>query len=387
MSPRRHHQSQSISQPISWLAHRTGFPSEDERQALIHRREELRDELLRVMHDNYEPDDPPSRRLVQKYGWEEVEWAIAMIDKSMEMTSFIASETHSYRLYRHSYARFGGQRPFYSYPDHSAIEDEDLHLHIERFKAGRTSSKKPREKELDDLLLLGSLTWEDITPPAIPPHPGNFKSPTSATYREPVAALLTWGTDLDLERVENEAETPERWLSQLPVLERMALDPGLLDGWPGDPQSWAPWHALHLLGALEAWQSAPALAALSGRPNDWLSDLLPIVWARMGLAVEPVLWVLLEDTNTPAQRRGLAAEALTLLVEDEPLLSGKIAHGFGQIVQKEQPCDPTLNAYLILLTQEIGELERIRPIAESAFAEQRVDEKIIAPEDLTEEDE
>jgi hypothetical protein len=49
----------------------------------------------------------------------------------------------------------------------------------------------------------------------------------------------------------------------------------------------------------------------------------------MGMAVEPVLWVLLEDTNTPAERRGLAAEALTLLLEYEPLLSGKIAQGFG----------------------------------------------------------
>jgi len=88
----------------------------------------------------------------------------------------------------------------------------------------------------------------------------------------------------------------------------------------------------------------------------------------MGMAVEPVLWVLLEDTNTPTERRGLAAEALTFLVKDEPLLGGKIAQGFGQIVKKAQPCDPTLNAYLIHFTRGIGELERIRPIVESAFA-------------------
>jgi hypothetical protein len=107
----------------------------------------------------------------------------------------------------------------------------------------------------------------------------------------------------------------------------------------------------------------------------------------MGMAVESVLWVLLEDTNTPAERRGLAAEALTLLLEYEPLLSGKIAQGFGQIVQKVQPCDPTLNAYLIHFTRGIGELERIRPIVEAAFEEQRVDEEIITQEDLEEEDE
>ena len=74
-------------------------------------------------------------------------------------------------------------------------------------------------------------------------------------------------------------------------------------------------------------------------------------------------------------------------MKDEPLLAGKIAQGFGQIVKKAQPCDPTLNAYLIHFTRGIGELERIRPIVKSAFAAQRVDEEIITQEDLEEEDE
>jgi len=96
--------------------------------------------------------------------------------------------------------------------------------------------------------------------------------------------------------------------------------------------------------------------------------------------------MLLEDPTSQTQRRGLAAEALTLLVEDEPILSGKVAQGFGQIIQQTQPGDKTLNAYLIHFSQEIGELERIYPIAEAAFNEQRVDEEIITPEDLEEEE-
>jgi hypothetical protein len=67
-------------------------------------------------------------------------------------------------------------------------------------------------------------------------------------------------------------------------------------------------------------------------------------------------------------------------------LSGKIAQGFGQIVQKAQPCDPTLNACLIYFTKMIGEVKRIRPIIESAFADHRVDEHIITQADLGEED-
>jgi hypothetical protein len=46
MSLRHHRPSQPITQPIPWLEHRTGFPSDTERQALIRRREALQAELL-----------------------------------------------------------------------------------------------------------------------------------------------------------------------------------------------------------------------------------------------------------------------------------------------------------------------------------------------------
>lgn len=386
MSPRRRHPSQSSLQSISWLEHRTGFPSEAERQALIRRRKALHDELLPVMLNRVGPADVIGRELIEKYGAEEVDRALEVFDTIHELPSFIADEAYFYRLYRHRFARFGGLRPFYSHEGLGLIQDESSRLYVERLKAGPDFSIKPREKEIEDLLLTDWRIWEDITPPAIPLRPDDFKSPASAVYHEPVAALLEWGTDLDLERVEEAAKTPERWISQVPALERMTLDPGLLDGWPGEAPSWAPWHALQLLGALEAWQSIPTLATLSGCPNDWLADLLSEIWARMGMAAEPILWMLLEDQASSAQRRGLAAEALTFLVEEEPLLSGKLALGFGQIIQKNQPGDRTLNAYLIHFTQEIGELERIRPIAEAAFEGQRVDEEILTLDDLEEEE-
>jgi hypothetical protein len=387
MSPRRRLPFQPISQSIPWLEHRTGFPSEADRQALIRRRKALQEELLPLMWKDLGPDEPQGRKLIEKYGAEEVEWAVEMFDEAREISSFVADETNFYRLYRHRYARFGGRRPYYSDQDLEKIQSENLSKYIRRLKTGTDAQMTTREKQVEDLLLMDWRTWEDITPPDIPPRPSAFKSPAPAAYREPVSGLLSWDTDLDLERIEAEAGTPERWISHIPALERMALDPGLLDGWPGEAESWAPWHAVQLLGALEAWQSAPALAALSNRPNDWLSDLLPEVWARMGMAVEPILWMLLEDQTSPTQRRSLSAEALTFLVEEEQLLSGKLAHGFGQIIQKVQPCDPTLNAYLIYFTKEIGELERIRPIAEAAFDEQRVDEEIITLEDLAEDEE
>ena len=385
MSPRHRRQPQSSLPPIPWLEHREGFPTEAERQALIRRREALQDELLPLLLDGLEPDDPPARRLVRKYGWEEVERAVDVLEEARELPSFVADEATFFRLYRHRFARFGGQRPFYQGQELEAIQEEHLGYYLERIKSDPHAKMNPREKEIEDLLLAGWRTWEDITPPAAPPRPAGFRSPAPASYREPLASILAWGTDLDWKRIEGEAGHAERWSRRAHELERMALDPGLLDGWPGEAQSWAPWHALQLLGALGAWQSIPALARLSGCPNDWLSDLLPDVWARMGMEAEPVLWMVLEDTASPPARRGLAAEALTLLVEQEPLLSGKMARGFGQLLQKTLPGDPALNAYLIHFTRELGELDRIRPIARAAFEEQRVDLKIITPEDLEEE--
>lgn len=67
---------------------------------------------------------------------------------------------------------------------------------------------------------------------------------------------------------------------------------------------------------------------------------------------------------------------------DEPLLSGKVVQGFGQILERERPGDPTLNAYLINFTAELDEPEWIWSIIQAAFEEQRVDLDIITPEDL-----
>ena len=380
MSPHSHHRSSLPD--IQWLEHRKGYPAETERQALIRRREVLLDELAPLLLEGKELDDPAGRKLVQKYGSEEVEQALKVFYAGGEKTSFVAEEAYDYRLYRHRYARFGGKRPYFPFHEYDALQDEKILHFIEKMESNSDHWKDSREKEIDDLLLLEWRLWEDITPLEVPARPPDFHPPEPSLYHEPLASILSWGTDLDIERIDNEAQDSKKWSGHIPDLERMMLDPGLLDGWPGEASSWAPWHALHLLGALESWQSIPAMATLSGRQDDWLSDLLPQVWETIGLAAEPVLWVLLEDRNAPTQWRGLAAEALILLAGDEPLLSGKVVQGFGLILERELPGDPTLNAYLINFTEELDESERIWSIIQAAFDEQRVDLDIITPEDL-----
>jgi hypothetical protein len=133
----------------------------------------------------------------------------------------------------------------------------------------------------------------------------------------------------------------------------MALDPGLLNGWPAEKASWAPWHAIHALGDLQAWESAPALAGLADLENDWLSDHLPHIWADMGMEVEPSLWMILEDPFASAKRRGLAAESLSIMTEDNEAMETKVIRGFEKILGNTKTFDPSVNAYMIHFLREM----------------------------------
>jgi hypothetical protein len=167
----------------------------------------------------------------------------------------------------------------------------------------------------------------------------------------------------------------------------MALDPGLLDGWPSEPASWAPWHAIHALGELEAWESAPALAQLADLENDWLSDHLPHIWADMGLEVEPSLWMILEDPSASAKQRGLAAQSLQMMAEDSEPIEKKVITGFEKILKNEKSFNPTVNAYILFSLREMEAIDELRETAEAAVAQNRVDENIFTLEDLEDMDE
>jgi len=127
----------------------------------------------------------------------------------------------------------------------------------------------------------------------------------------------------------------------------MALDPDLLNGWVVDKSSWAPWHAIHVLGALQAWESAPALSKLADLENDWLSDHIPHIWADMGMEVEPSLWMILEDATRSEKQRGLAVQSLFMLTDDNEAMENKVIMGFERILKNTKTFDPTVNAYII----------------------------------------
>ncbi|MBI5962098.1 MAG: hypothetical protein HY863_01375 [Chloroflexi bacterium] len=330
---KRHSAGQTNSHQIEWLKHRTGYPSPEEREAIIRLRQEVSAELIKMMVMKVDPERPRAQALYKKYGQEEVERAIKMIDSVMNLPPLIANEARSYREYRQRYARFGAGLKFYSSKEMKDL----LHVYAEQYINGENA-------EVTDFLLTGWREWDDITPPAIPLRPAEFANTQIASYPAPINELLEWGDDLKRSHDFEDESKYLQWKKLIPALTRMALDPNLLNGWPSERSSWASWHAIHALGNLKAWDSAPALAQLANLENDWLSDHLPHIWADMGLEVEPSLWMILEDSSASAKQRGLAAEALYNLTEDNEAMENKIITGFEKILNNRKVFDTTVNA-------------------------------------------
>lgn len=375
MSKRKRHSTKPISPPkIEWLKHRTGYPSPEEREAIIQLRRELSAELLMMMFTKIDPESPRAQALSKKYGREEVEHVLATMESAMKLPSFVADDARSYRDYRQRYARFGAGLKFYI-----PKEVDDLFVqYSERLKNDGDIN------EVEKLLIMGWREWEDITPPAIPPRPADYAAPQPASYPAPINELLEWGDNL--KRSHDFADEAEwsQWKKFIPALTRMALDPGLLSGWPAEAASWAPWHAIHALGNLQAWESAPALASLADLENDWLSDHLPHIWADMGMEVEPTLWMIVENSSASVKQRGLAVQSLQMMSEEYEAVEARVIKGFEKILKNEKSFDPTLNAYLLYYLKEMEAIDELRETAETAIKENRVDKEFFTLEDLDE---
>ena len=387
MSRRKRHSARPQTEiQIEWFNHRTGYPAPEEREEIIRVRKIISEEIILLKLSRAASDDRRYRDLIDKYGREEIQRAERKFREGIDTSSRVAEDARSYREYRLRYSRFGAGLKFYS-----AKEVEDLYdSNAERLRnilASESADLSDIDTELETHLLMGWRDWEDITPPAIPPRPADYNAPQPAAYPTPVNELLEWGDDLHKShQFANEAEHLQR-KKFIPALTRMAFDPGLLNGWVAEKASWAPWHAIHALGNLQAWESAPALAELADFENDWLSDHLPHIWADMGWEAEPSLWMILEDHSASKNRRGLAAEGLFMMTEESEAMFDKVIRGFEKILGDANKFDSALNGYLVMFLKDMEELpDKTRDIIDEAFEENRIDSKIISPEDLEEDD-
>ena len=337
-------------------------------------------ELVMLMVGGVKPDDAEGRRLTKKYGAEEIDRAANIVGELIDLPMPISEDAKSYREYRQRYARFGAGLKFYS-----AKEIDDLQeAHA---SAVQETGNLNEDTEVSKELLFGWRDWEDITPPAVPLRPDDFTAPQPASYAVPVNELLEWGDDLRRSHEFADIVEHTQWRKHVPALTRMALDPGLLNGWPTEKASWAPWHAIHTLGNLRAWESAPALAKLADMENDWLSDHLPHIWADMGMEVEPSLWMILENSTASVKQRGFAAQSLVMMAEDNDAMEDKVINGFEKMLENTKDFNPAVNAYLIHFLRDMDAVEDLWETIELAYDQDRVDTDIIALEDLEDYDE
>lgn len=357
------------------------YPTPAERERIIQRRDKLMEKLIMAvfMHPG---DYRRIESLTRRYGPQEVTFVLNVLQKRSTSTQMIGDESAVYREYRRAFARFGGDRPFLGRQEHGELGFEHAKLFGKRkFKLVLSRGPSARERELSDLLLSGVALWEDITPPAVPHRPEDFDAPSPGDYDYPVRALLDWGWDLDEERIASNARNVAKWRRAVPDLTRMTLDEGLLNGWPGEPSSWAPYHALHMLGQIRAHEVAGQLFTLFELENDWISDRLAVAWGQMGPPAESALWDYVSDEGDDAERRAVVFLGLAFIAENYHKRRADVVSGLAQLLRDASADDAEANAYIVHVLDRLQAIEAADTIAE-AFQQGKVDESIVQPYDV-----
>ncbi len=365
-------------------------PTPAERELIIQRRDDLLKELIEIFVAR-----PPTEhmaavnRLAQTYGAVEVQTVLDRFQQRSQRP-LVGEEPGLYREYRLAYARFGGQRRFLSKPEFEGLSFEHAMLFAKReWKSVLRRGPGRREQELRHLLLVDEQMWDDIFPPAPPPPPRDFVTPPAGSYPGRLTELLKLGWKHVLSPGEgaNEqtmatwARKAEDWQPLIPDLERMALDEGLLASWPADPASWASLHALRLLGYLHAYPSAGRLLALMDRENDWLSDLLPSVWAEMGPQAAEPLWAYLLDHEHNPEQRGNVMIGLQKLAEEHPSYRPEVIQGLVHLLDNAPTEDGTANAYIAHVLGEMRATDTL-PALRRAYKAKKVDLKTMTWDDV-----
>lgn len=359
---------------------REGYPDPQEREQIFERREEL---MFHMLEDMLSQDDSRQKgrpdNWLQEYGERNVIAVLTAVEWNFHRPNYLLEKGWLYRRYRQIFARFGGQAPFLRYPEYDRLNEEYTRQVLKGFKLPLLKRFTKRQIQLRQDLLIQQSLWEDLYPPDPPQRPSNFSAAPAGEYTGPEAELLSLGCMLEGDPIQKGAA---HWRPAIPALARMALNAGLLDGWPGETASWAPYYALQLLGDLRVQEQAANLIRLCEQESDWLSDLLPGVWARMGGEVEPALWKLLDDPFLTHETRGVAAAGLHALAETYPRQSKAIVQGMIARLDAPTALNPEVNAYLAFLLDEMGAIGAL-PAIEAAFKQGRIALDIFSPEDLT----
>ncbi len=296
--------------------------------------------------------------------------------------NFLSDESAIYRQYRKSFSRFGGSRRFLN-PD----ELDDLKAELSRLEIRRSGrfggpplsvGEEGRRLELRALTLTPAILCDDLMPEDPPVRPDAFEPLGSAGHAASVAGVVGLGAE---GRAEALVEAGAVTIGDIENLIGVATDDRLLDGWPGERAAWAPMHAVRALGLLKAARAARPLLGLLGRPNDWISDLLPEAWAAMGPEAMPALWPYAQDSKRQPKSRGLVLYGLARLAQRHPAVRREVIEGLVAMLDRSDGTDRQAMSYAAFA---LGELKArdAWPAIERAFDRGMTDTTIMTKDDV-----
>jgi len=364
-------------------AQSTSYPTSKERQRIIERREELREKIIGVLVRSDPQADREIAKLAQVYGADDVDLILRTISERASQSALVGEEPGHYRRYRLAFARFGGTRRLLGKQEFEELIFEATKMMAKNLLKPRIVRRPSRrQRELEDLLLVGVEIWEDITPENPPPRPPNFVWPPAGQYSPPLDGLLNLGWQADEQTASAFARRASLQASHASDLLRMVLDEGLRGGWPADAPTWAPLHALRLLGELCAYQTAEPLLSLMEDENDWLSDLLPVVWTAMGPKAAPPLWNYLEQRAAPPQWRGNVIIGLSRMGQKHKSYRREVIDRFIKLLEESPPGDVEANGYVVHALASLLKARQAWPAIRRAYDANKLDDSIITLDDV-----
>jgi hypothetical protein len=357
-----------------------GYPSPAERAHIIERRRQLSMDLIGLLVRQLPTNHPHYRQLIEQHGAQEVSRSLEKYQTSAREHDTLLDTPYAYRKYRQAFAVFGGQRPYLPRAAYLDRQMEFMKLFGRRtmLAAPPYDPPSPRESELCDLILAEHDDWEDITPPAIPPRPREIPAPNLVDYPAELQPLFEVGPSPSPQQAALLVRPPEDWHNHLTDLTRIIFAPDLLNGWPGDRSAWAPLHALNVLAPLRAAETAPFLLKLMDNPDDWLSDLLPRIWARTGPTVSPLLWAIIDQPLYSEDKRAQAVFGLEKLALSQDLSRAVVIEGLVQRLEALRGDTPSLNAYIIVTLRRL-QASQAEPLIAGMFQKGWVNERIVTP--------
>jgi len=175
-------------------------------------------------------------------------------------------------------------------------------------------------------------------------------SPSSKSYDQPVAALLSIGRDTSPDWP-NYPATYHLTHEHIPELIRMLHDNALNLADSESDEVYAPIHAWRALGQLGDETAVPALINILPKidedNNDWEMEEMPRVFALMGPAALPALTTYLDKKRQATWSRTVASHAVRSIAEAHPDVYDRCVAIIANQLQSYQFQDNSLNASLV----------------------------------------